>query len=156
MFRMAIFGFSNDFGYCSKPAYEKDFLKQTPLTMNESVTDPPVIFLIPISLFYKSSSKYKTASTTISEKNSLYLEIILEFNEVYEHLIRRSLFSSGLLSAILTEISLILSMHWLQASLYPLMIIWECMPSSMNCFDYFKSSPAVRTTEVVPSPTSLS
>ena len=30
------------------------------------------------------------------------------------------------------------------------------MPSSMKFFDCFKSSPAVRTTEVVPSPTSLS
>ena len=92
-------------------------MKQTPLTMNESETDPPVIFLIPISLFYKSSSKYKTASTTISEKNSLYLEIILEFNDVYEHLTKRSLFSSGDFSPIFTEISLILSKHFYVASL---------------------------------------
>jgi hypothetical protein len=82
IFRRAIFGLSKHFGYCSKPAYEKVFLKHTPLTMNESDTEPPVIFLIPISLFYKSSSKYNTASTTISEKNSLYLEMILDYNDV--------------------------------------------------------------------------
>lgn len=35
-------------------------------------------------------------------------------------------------------------------------MICECIPSSMNDLDYFKSSPAVSTTEVVPSPTSLS
>jgi len=117
MLRIAIFGFSKHLGYYSKPAYEKVFLKQTPLTMNESPTDPPVIFLIPISLFYKSSSKYKTASTTISEKNSLYFEIIFELSDVYEHLIKRSLFSSADLSPILTEISLILSKHYYVASL---------------------------------------
>jgi hypothetical protein len=68
----------------------------------------------------------------------------------------KSLFSSSLLSFILTEISLILSRHFLQASLYPLIIIYECIPSSINYLAYFKSSPAVRTTDVVPSPTSLS
>jgi len=91
--------------------------------MNESETEPPVIFLIPISLFYKSSSKYNTASTTISEKNDLYFEIIFEFNDVSEHLTKSSLFSFASLSPILTEISLILSMHFYVASLYPLMII---------------------------------
>lgn len=82
MFKIAIFGFSKDFGYYSNPAYENVFLKQTPFTKKESETEPPVIFLIPISDLSKSSSRYRTASTTISEKNSLYLDIIFEFKEV--------------------------------------------------------------------------
>lgn len=117
MLRIAIFGLVKHFGYYSNPAYENVFLKQTPLTMNESDTEPPVIFLIPISLFYKSSSKYKTASTTISEKNSLYLEIIFEFKDVWEHLTKSSLLSFCSLSPILTEISLILFKHYCVASL---------------------------------------
>lgn len=43
-----IFGFLNDFGCCSKPAYENVFLNATPLTKNESLIDPPVTYLIPI------------------------------------------------------------------------------------------------------------
>ena len=35
-------------------------------------------------------------------------------------------------------------------------MIWECIPSSMKVFACLRSSPANRTTEVVPSPTSLS
>ena len=49
MFKIAIFGFSKDFGYYSNPAYENVFLKQTPFTKKESETEPPVIFLIPIN-----------------------------------------------------------------------------------------------------------
>lgn len=62
MFKMQIFGFINFFGYYSKPAYEKVFLKPTPLTKNESVTEPPVTNLIPInSLSNKFVSKVSTA-----------------------------------------------------------------------------------------------
>lgn len=57
IFKIAIFGFSKDFGYCSNPAYENVFLKQTPFTKKESDTDPPVIFFIPISDLSKSSSR---------------------------------------------------------------------------------------------------
>jgi hypothetical protein len=72
----------NFFGYYSKPAYEKVFLKATPSTKKESVIDPPVTFLIPIRFLSRSDSRCSTALTTISEKNSLYLEIIFELREV--------------------------------------------------------------------------
>jgi hypothetical protein len=52
-------------GCCSKPAYEKVFLKATPLTKRESVREPPGIFLIPMSFSFRSSwSRERTASTT--------------------------------------------------------------------------------------------
>ena len=131
-------------------------MKQTPYTMNESVTEPPVIFLIPISSLLRSSLIDITASTTILPKNCFYLAIILELSEVYAHFSRSSRFSASDLSPILTETSLMRSRHILRAIRYPLMMIWECMPSSMKVLDCFNSSPAVSTTEVVPSPTWLS
>ena len=114
--RAKILGSVNYFGCCSKPAQENVFLKQTPFTRKESVTEPPVTFLIPMSSLFLFSSKCSTASTTISAKNSLYLLIIFEFMDVIAHLSKSSRFSAGVLSPILTEISLILSMQSLRAS----------------------------------------
>lgn len=57
-----IFGFLKLFGYYSNPAYEKVFLKATPSTKNDSVTDPPVTYLIPTkSLSNKLGSNLSTA-----------------------------------------------------------------------------------------------
>jgi len=62
MFRAAILGLVNFFGYCSNPAYEKVFLNATPLTKKDSVTDPPVTIFIPIiSLSNKFVSNVSTA-----------------------------------------------------------------------------------------------
>ena len=61
-----ILGFLKLFGCCSNPAYEKVFLKATPLTKKESLIDPPVTYLIPIkSLSSKVVSNFSTAETTI-------------------------------------------------------------------------------------------
>jgi hypothetical protein len=63
---MMILGLVNFFGCCSKPAYEKVFLKATPETRNESLIDPPVTYLIPInSLSKRFVSSFSTADTTI-------------------------------------------------------------------------------------------
>ena len=56
-----IFAFSNFFGCCSKPAYEKLFLKATPSTKNESVIEPPVTCLIPIKSLSLKPSNFSTA-----------------------------------------------------------------------------------------------
>jgi hypothetical protein len=62
MFRQAILGFENFFGYYSNPAYEKVFLKATPFTKNESIIDPPVTIFIPIkSLSKRLLSSFSTA-----------------------------------------------------------------------------------------------
>jgi hypothetical protein len=66
IFKIMIFGFVKLFGCCSKPAYEKVFLKATPLTKKESLIDPPVTSLIPIkSLSRRLVSSFSTAETTI-------------------------------------------------------------------------------------------
>lgn len=51
---------------------------------------PPDSFLIPIMLMSRSSSKSCTASTTIAEKNSLWLAMSLEFMAVPAHLSKYS------------------------------------------------------------------
>jgi len=69
IFKAQILGFVNFLGYYSNPAYEKVLTNATPLTKNESVTDPPVTILIPIkSLSNKLVSNLSTAYTTISAK----------------------------------------------------------------------------------------
>lgn len=80
---MIIFGFVKLFGCCSKPAYEKVFLKATPLTRNESLIDPPVTSLIPIkSLSRRFESSFYTAETTIYAKKFLYDERSFELSAV--------------------------------------------------------------------------
>ena len=70
-FKIIILAFSNFFGCCSKPAYEKAFLNATPSTKKESVIEPPVTCLIPIKSLSMNPSSFSTAFTIISEKNSL-------------------------------------------------------------------------------------
>jgi hypothetical protein len=69
---MIILGLVKFLGCCSNPAYEKVFLKATPLTRKESLMDPPVTSLIPMSsLSRREVSSFSTADTTISAKKVL-------------------------------------------------------------------------------------
>lgn len=126
------------------------------MTKKESVTDPPVTLLIPIkSLSNKLVSNFSTAETTISAKCYLYPESNLELRAVWAHFINISLLWA-LSSSTLTPKSLIFPIAAWQAFLNPLMITYWCIPSSMNSLLNFNNSPAIKQTEVVPSPTSSS
>jgi hypothetical protein len=97
MFKERTLGFLNVLGCCSNPAYEKLFLKATPLTNIESYTlasprnedtciAPPGIFLIPISFSSRSSwSKVRTESTTILTKKVSCERISFEDMAVAAH-----------------------------------------------------------------------
>lgn len=80
----------------------------------------------------------------------------MEFKAVSAHLINIFLDSSEFPASILMEYSYNFSSANRKASFNPLMIIYECIPSSIKFLLSFINSPARRVTEVVPSPTSLS
>lgn len=120
IFKIIILGFVKLFGCCQKPAYEKVFLKATPLTRNESLIDPPVTSLIPIkSLSRRFESSFSTAETTISAKKFLYDERSFELRAVQAHLISMFLLFYGVSSSLMTRSSSFLR-HHSRAFLYPL------------------------------------
>mmetsp|Transcript_12966 Transcript_12966/g.15736 ORF Transcript_12966/g.15736 Transcript_12966/m.15736 type:complete len:240 (+) Transcript_12966:1749-2468(+) len=93
------------------------------------------------------------AVTAISAKRSDSGPMIFEDIEVFAALIKSSLVIEvvGIVSSFLMYLTLSL-----KASLYPRMIFVGCNPWLTSSFARFKSSDAMITTEVVPSPTSLS
>ena len=110
-----------DLGCCSKPAYEKVFLNATPLTKSESCSAPPVTFLTPMSLLFKSSwSSESTASTTIVVKKSALRWI--NFEDMAVPASFRSV-SLWLFSVVLTAISFTLFTAIVPALLKPLMMV---------------------------------
>mmetsp|Transcript_14037 Transcript_14037/g.36043 ORF Transcript_14037/g.36043 Transcript_14037/m.36043 type:complete len:291 (-) Transcript_14037:99-971(-) len=157
MLRSRILGSLKDLGCCSKPAYEKVFLKATPSTRNESRRPPPWAFLMPIILRSSiSGSRVATASTTILEKNSFSPLTSLELRLVEAHFCSRSLRSWTSLAAMDTASSLTWLAAMSAACRKALMMLRGCTPSSMKGLASLRNSPASSTTVVVPSPTSES
>jgi hypothetical protein len=113
-----------------------------------------VIFFTPISLSFSSSwSSESTASTTILVKNFelrwmslLLMAVAASFMSV----------SRWLPSAVSTAISMILLTARFDALRRPLMMVWLLTPCSTKSLISFSISPAMTTTDVVPSPTSAS
>ena len=93
------------------------------------------------------------ASTTMSAKKSESAPMILLDMDVLAMLMRDSRPRSSTLMLTFSFKYLIASRR---ASLYPVMIVVGCIRFFISSFPRRRSSAAIRTTEVVPSPTSLS
>mmetsp|Transcript_5486 Transcript_5486/g.7412 ORF Transcript_5486/g.7412 Transcript_5486/m.7412 type:complete len:255 (-) Transcript_5486:219-983(-) len=157
MFNSKILGLENDLGCCSNPAYENVFLKPTPSTKKESRMHPPVTFLMPIILrSSRTGSRLKTASTHIFAKNSASPPTSLELSVVMAHFCNAVRFSCSSLPRMLALNAATCSTASLPAARNERMIVCGCTPSSTNCLDSRRNSPARRVTVVVPSPTSES
>ena len=118
---------------------------------------PPITFLTPIILgSNKSWSSERTARTHMSAKNSFSPPTSLELRVVIAHFFKSSSFSSALLPSIDVDNSLTRLVAKSHASLKLLMIFIGCTPSSTYPLASLSNSPAMITTVVVPSPTSLS
>mmetsp|Transcript_11074 Transcript_11074/g.34304 ORF Transcript_11074/g.34304 Transcript_11074/m.34304 type:complete len:278 (-) Transcript_11074:22-855(-) len=154
-FRHSTVGFVNFFGCCSKPAYEKVFLKATPSTRMESRIEPPVTFLMPMRSRFTSSSSVRTASTAILPKNSRSEAISLELSAVCAQRWRSTDCASfcsanGMASSSSRRVASSTALR------KDLMITCAGMPSSILRFASLSSSPVSTMTDVVPSPTSWS
>mmetsp|Transcript_46881 Transcript_46881/g.95517 ORF Transcript_46881/g.95517 Transcript_46881/m.95517 type:complete len:225 (-) Transcript_46881:282-956(-) len=155
--RSRILGFSNRLGCCSKPAYEKVRLKATPLTKNDSVTEPPGTFFMPTSFRSISSSRQAMQSTTSGAKKSWYREMSLEFMLVLAHFSsseRRTLASSVSTSG--TPSSRSFATATFKPRRKARTMTCGCTPSCTNGLAADMKAPAITTTEVVPSPISAS
>mmetsp|Transcript_31008 Transcript_31008/g.77568 ORF Transcript_31008/g.77568 Transcript_31008/m.77568 type:complete len:272 (-) Transcript_31008:65-880(-) len=139
---------------CSKPAYENDFLKATPLTSCESCSAPPCTFLMPIMFMGMSTESESTASTTILAKNCLCPETSFEESDVAACLssIRRIVESPATGTCSTSILATASAQAWRKART----IVCACTPSSTKGLASRSNSPASTTTEVVPSPTSAS
>ncbi len=85
IFKIAILGFSNDFGYYSNPAYDNVFQKQTPYTKKEADSKPSVIFEFQYLIFLSLHQDKGLLRTPFIEKYSLYIEKtpLFTLNEKY-------------------------------------------------------------------------
>mmetsp|Transcript_10696 Transcript_10696/g.21700 ORF Transcript_10696/g.21700 Transcript_10696/m.21700 type:complete len:206 (-) Transcript_10696:289-906(-) len=150
-------GLSKTLVICSKPAYEKHFLKATPSTRTDSWSAPPCTFFMPIiSRLGAASSRDSTASTTILAKKSLCPETSLEFRDVAADFSSMSRRLAASLASRWTASSSSFSIASLLAVRNAFTIVCGCTPSSMYGLHSRRNSPARSTTLVVPSPTSAS
>mmetsp|Transcript_40927 Transcript_40927/g.92113 ORF Transcript_40927/g.92113 Transcript_40927/m.92113 type:complete len:270 (+) Transcript_40927:955-1764(+) len=152
--RSKILGFSNTFFICSKPAYEKVFLKATPGTRKLWVTLPPGTFLTPTRFRSSTSgSSIEMASTTMGANRDFWLEMSLELRAVPAN---TSSIARDPSRSTFTAMSLRCWTPATAAVRRPCMMICGWTPSSTKGFTCLRICPAKSTTDVVPSPTSAS